>query len=141
MNCWMYNKKCLEIAPEGYFGYIYLITNLLDGRIYVGKKQFTHRRTTRISKRARKATGSRKRKNVAHVDSGWLNYFGSCIPLKADVAKLGEDKFKREVLMFCRSKAELSYYELKYQIDMDVLYKPSYNGWISGKVFKSTLNK
>lgn len=141
MNCWMYDGKCLEEAPDGFFGYIYLITNLLDGKIYVGKKQFTHRKTTKISKRARKATGSRKRKVVSNVDSGWQNYFGSCIPLKADVALLGEEKFHREVLKFCRSKAELTYWELKYQIDMNVLYKPSYNGWISGKVFKSTLNK
>ena len=140
-SCWYYGSKCLEEAPEGYFGFIYMITNLLDGRIYVGKKQFTYKKRTKVSKKARKAAGTRQRVITGRVDSGWQGYFGSCVPLKADVKELGEDNFKREILFLCNSKAELTYMELKYQIEKRVLFTPSYNGWISGKVFKSTINK
>lgn len=141
IDCWIHNNKCLEEPPEGYFGFIYLITNTLDGKIYVGKKQFTHRKTTRVSKRVKKATGTRKRKNVTNVDSGWKDYYGSCMELKAALSVIDKKHFKREVLMFCKSKAELTYYEMQYQVDMKVMFVPSYNGWIGGKVFKSTLLK
>ena len=58
--------------------------------------------------------------------------------LKADVAALGEDKFSREILRYCNSKNELSYYEAKYQFEYDVLLDENkwYNGWISVKVRK-----
>ena len=43
-NCWIYKNKCLENPPEGYYGYSYLITDILNKKIYVGKKAFTHKK-------------------------------------------------------------------------------------------------
>lgn len=138
-NCWYSEGRCLEIAPEGVFGYVYLITNKLDGRIYVGKKQFSHKKTRRISKRAIKATKTRKRIEVSFIDSGWISYWGSSKDLLADIALLGKENFTREILQFCKSKSDLAYWEVYYQIQKEVLFKPSYNGWISCRIFKSKL--
>lgn len=139
MNCWLYNNDCLTEPPEGFCGYIYLITNLLDKRIYVGKKQFAILKKTRVSKRTRKKTGTRKRVNFQKVDSQWLDYWSSSIELQEDVKKLGEENFKREILTLCKSKAELSYSEGYYQYKYDVLHKPSYNKWIFVRVRKANL--
>ena len=139
MSCWIYKNKCLESAPKEEFGYIYIITNLLDGKIYVGKKQFLHSTKTKISKKVIKTSGTRKRVIRGTRDSGWLNYFGSSKALSADIKLIGIDNFSREILCFCRNKSELTYMELYWQIQKDVLFIPSYNGWISGKVFKSKL--
>ena len=120
------------------FGFIYLITNKLDGRIYVGKKQFTHKKRTVLSKKAR--VGTRKRINVSQIDSGWKNYWGSSKSLLEDIKQLGQENFSKEVLMFCTNKSELSYYEVVNQIRYKVLERPSYNGWISCKFTKINYN-
>ena len=119
------------------FGFIYLITNKLDGRIYVGKKQFTHKKRTVLSKKAR--VGTRKRINVSQIDSGWKNYWGSSKSLLEDVKLLGQHNFKREILMFCTNKSQLSYYEVVNQIKYKVLEIPSYNGWIKATIYKNRL--
>lgn len=137
MNCWLHEGECLEQPPEGYYGFIYMITNLLDSRIYVGKKQFTHKKKTKLSKKAR--VGTRKRIKVEQVDSQWLNYWSSSKELQEDVKNLGEDKFKREILHLCKNKAELSYYEGYCQYHLEVLIKPSYNKWIMVRVYKNNL--
>ena len=136
-GCWLYKEECFEKNLEEIFGYIYLITNKLDGKIYVGKKQFTHRKKTALSKKAR--VGTRKRINITQVDSGWQSYWGSSKPLLNDIQLLGKENFTREILMFCSNKSQLSYYEVVNQIKYKVLECPSYNGWISCKVMKNNL--
>lgn len=138
-DCWTYQGDCLSIPPPDIFGFVYLITNKLDGRIYVGKKQFLHKTKTRLSKRTIKATKTRQRVVRGTKDSGWLTYWGSCKELTADIAKLGVENFSREILGFYRNKAELAYYEVLYQIQLKVLFGISYNGWISCKIFKNKL--
>lgn len=140
-DCWLdLNGKCLYTAPEGYFGFVYLITHIPSGKIYVGKKQFAYSTKKKIGKRFIKQTKTRKRVERVQTDSKWLEYWGSSKELLADISLYGKENFKRQVLCYCLSKAELTYYELKYQIDYDVLYVNSYNGWIKGTVFKTTLN-
>lgn len=146
-NCWTYKGNCLESPPEGYFGFIYIISVKYDsslpkemkGKVYVGKKQFTYSVKKKLSKKARQTT--RKRVTKVQKDSGWLNYWGSNKELIADVKKYGEDKFIRRIVQFCKNKSELSYYEVVHQIDQNVMFSNSYNGWISCKVFKKTLNE
>lgn len=146
MSCWKYKHDCLETPPEGYFGFVYMIvarhsSNLpaeMHGKVYVGKKQFSFSVKKKLSKKAR--VGTRKRVTRVQKDSGWLNYWGSNKELIADVKKYGEENFIRRVLSLCKSKAELSYWEVYHQIDQEVMFENSYNGWISCKVFKKTLN-
>lgn len=138
-SCWGYNGDCLKRQPEGFTGFIYLITNLKDGRIYIGKKQFLTYRKKRISKKARIARKTRKRTEIERVDTQWLNYWSSSKELQEDVASLGELSFEREVLRLCKSKAEMTYYEGHYQYAYNVMFKPSYNKWIFIRVRKVNL--
>jgi hypothetical protein len=147
MSCWKYKKECLEEPPSGYFGFIYMIYGKytdklpkeLQGKIYVGKKQFTYSVKKKLSKKARKTT--RKRVTKVQKDSGWLSYWGSNKELISDVKKYGEDCFERVILELCKNKSQLSYGEVYHQIDKNVMYENSYNGWISCKVFKKFLNE
>lgn len=143
-NCWLYQEGkekviCLETPPEDYFGFVYKITNTINGKIYIGKKQFTFKVKTKLSKRARKNT--RKRVQVKTIDSKWINYWGSSKELLEDIKKLGKSNFKREILAFGKNKAHLSYLEVYFQIHENVMLNPSYNNWISCKVFKNQILK
>ena len=49
--------------------------------------------------------------------------------------KIGKDKFKREILFYCKSKAELSYVEAREQFARKVLESNDYyNGHIRVRV-------
>lgn len=129
---WLYNNK--EIGDdeiEGHASYVYMITNLETGKRYIGKKIFK-------SIRKQKVKGKTRRKKV-EKDSGWKNYWGSNLPLLADVEKLGQDRFKREILKLCKTRGTASYYEAKYQMQYEVLEKPDdfYNEWIMCKVHRT----
>lgn len=129
---WIYENKPLEEIPEGYDSFVYLITNEVDDRMYVGKKLF---RFTRTSKRKGK-----KVKKL--IDSDWLDYYGSNKELLGDVAALGKKSFRREILRLCKSKGEASYYEAKEQFARDALLSENYyNSWIYLRVRKSHLVK
>ena len=140
---WHYEGKEFKEAPEGYEGFIYKITcihpDLLD-KVYVGRKSFLHKTKKAVSKKVIKETGTRKRVERGTKDSGWNNYFGSCKILTEDIKTYGKEHFHREILMFCTSKAELTYWEAYYQFTEEVLIKDSYNGWISCKCYRSRLN-
>jgi hypothetical protein len=149
-NCWIdLNGRCLYEPPKNEFGFIYKITILpskevpkeLWGKIYIGKKQFTFSVKRKITKKVKKETGTRKRVERVKKDSNWLDYWGSSKELLADISKYGKDNFMREVICFCKSKQELSYYEVVHQIDNNVLLIDSYNKWISCKIYKHLLNK
>lgn len=148
-NCWIYNNKCLEIPPEGEYGYIYRITvqkhksipKELWGKIYIGKKVFSFSVKKKVTKKVKKETGTRKRVERVQKDSKWLEYFGSSKELLQDISKYGKENFLRQVLCFCKSKSELSYQEAYWQFKEEVLYKNSYNKWISCKVYRHLLNK
>ena len=132
---WIFENKEVEQLPEDCVGYVYCITNNISGRKYIGKKLSKFSKTT--YKVVKLKNGTKKRKKIrSKVDSDWQDYYGSSDELKKDVELLGIDKFTREVLKYCKSKTELSYYEAKYQFDNDVLLDKVkwYNAWISVKV-------
>ena len=137
---WLYQDTPVETLPEECVGFVYLITNNLSGRKYIGKKLAKFSKTT--YKTVKQKNGTKKRKKIrTKIDSDWQTYWSSSEELKADVIALGEHNFKREILRYCNLKNELSYYEAKYQFDYDVLLDESkwYNGWISVKVRKFKL--
>jgi hypothetical protein len=132
---WLFENTHVEILPEDCVGFVYCITNNISGRKYIGKKLSKFSKTT--YKVVKLKNGTKKRKKIrSKVDSDWQDYYGSSDELKKDVELLGIDKFTREVLKYCKSKTELSYYEAKYQFDNDVLLDKVkwYNAWISVKV-------
>lgn len=133
---WKYRNKNLQVVPEGYFGFVYLITNLKDGRIYVGKKQFATKTKSKISKREIAATKTRKRVKITVKESNWKDYNSSSEELIADYTKLGAGAFEKRILEFCEDKRCLSYKEVWWQFKYNVLEVDSYNGNILGRFFK-----
>ena len=126
MNNWLYNNEPVE-EPLGW-GFVYLITNLSSGRMYVGKKNWW---------RTKKLPPLKGKKNKRHsrVESDWQTYYGSCAELTRDIAVLGHDKFKREILHVATSASELSYLETLEQFMRCVLLDDTYyNGIISCKI-------
>jgi hypothetical protein len=135
---WLYNDEPFdpESAPEDCAGFVYRITNLDTDMKYIGKKSMWSKRTLPPLKGQK-----RKRKKV--FESDWREYYGSSANLNEERARIGDDRYKREILRFCKSKGELSYYELKYQMDEDVLLKPDeyYNAFVGGKIHRSHVLK
>lgn len=142
-ECWQIaGGECLETQPEGYYGFIYMI---LDdkGRFYIGKKAFTHNKRKKISKTARKKTNTRKRVQIDKVDSGWLNYWGSCKPLLEYIKQRGGTKgFKRYILKFTLDKASTSYWEVFFQMRHEVLHTDkAWNTNILGRFYKTKIHE
>lgn len=69
------------------FMYIYKITNLLNGKIYIGKHTC---------------------KNIENV------YYGSGVAIKAAIKKYGKENFKKDVLCVCESEEELNSMEIEW---------------------------
>ncbi len=139
---WLYNNEEISELPEDCVGFVYLITNLTTNRKYVGKKLSKFSKTT--YKTVTLKNGTKKKKKIkSKIDSDWLVYYGSSIELNKDVELLGKDNFRREILFFCKSKAECSYIEAREQFTRRVLETTDYyNGQISVRVHGShILNK
>ena len=139
---WQYQNQPVDVLPEDCVGFVYLITNNLSGRMYIGKKlaKFSKTRYQTIKLK----NGNKKRKKIrSKIDSDWREYWGSSPELAADITQLGSHNFTREILYYCRSKAECSYVEAREQFSRRVLEsKDYYNGHIQVRVHGShILNK
>ena len=66
-------------------GFIYLTTNLVNGKIYIGKHEFS----------------KHKKVNSTYLGSGEL--------FKRAVKKYGKENFKRKILRLCYSLHELNF--------------------------------
>ena len=141
---WHWKNKVLkeENIPQGSTGFIYCITSLVpehDSKFYIGKKQLNSSRRTRISKKEKTSTKTRKTFKVVVKQSNYLEYYGSSQELLKDIELHGKDKFHREILFFCKSKKHLSYMEVAEQIKRDVLVVNSYNGNVMSRWFRKDL--
>jgi hypothetical protein len=125
---WIYQNHPVIDLPKDCVGFVYQITNTTNGRMYIGKKLARF-------KRSRPPLKGRKNKRRYKVVSDWQDYYGSSDELSADVLKLGKEKFTREILFYCYSKAELSYVEAREQFARKVLESNDYyNGHIRVRV-------
>lgn len=134
---WLYeSREITEIEPE-YAGFVYIITNNLTGRRYIGKKLSKFAKTTYRMERLK--NGKRRRRKIrGKIESDWQTYYGSSPELTRDVQLLGTENFTREILHFCRSKAECTYVEAREQFARRVLESDDYyNGHIQCRVHGS----
>lgn len=72
---------------KGLYGFIYITTNLVNGRLYVGQKK---------------------------IRSGWETYLGSGDALKKAIQKYGRENFERKIIDIAFSVNELNYLENLY---------------------------
>lgn len=131
---WTYLGNTIQELPEDCIGFVYIITNTISGKKYIGKKLGKFSKTrykTHVQKNGKKV----KKKIKSLIDSDWQDYFGSSDNLHKDIELLGKENFTREILYFCKTKAELSYLEAKEQFDRRVLETDDYyNGIINVRV-------
>lgn len=121
---WLYEGK--EFVLEGdWYGFVYLIENLVTGKKYIGRKYLT---------KAGYKTVKGKRKKI-RVESDWDDYYGSSSSLKEDIEYFGKESFRRTILRLCKTRGECNYFETKYIFDNDAILDPMYyNNWVSCKI-------
>jgi hypothetical protein len=132
---WIYNNNIInseEIEPN-MIGFIYIITNTVNNKKYIGRKLLTM---------AGYKTIKGKKKKI-RKESNWKTYYGSCKELTEDINNSDKKFFKREILLFCNSVAQLNYYEAKLQFINEVVETDNwYNANIVARVYKKNiLNK
>ena len=137
MNNWTYQGSVVEELPEDCIGFVYCITNTVSGRRYIGKKLAKFSKTT--YKTVKLKNGTKKKKKIrSKIDSDWQEYYGSSVELTKDITQIGVENFTREILHYCKSKAETSYVEAREQFDRKVLESDEYyNGHIQVRVHGS----
>jgi hypothetical protein len=133
---WNYNNIEFEADDEfleNYVGFVYRITELDTGKMYIGKKLFW-------SVRKLPPLKGQKRKRTVRKQSDWREYHGSSEELKRLVEQKGSDAYYREILRLCKTKGECSYYEAKLQFENDVLLREDYyNEFIGCKIHSKHL--
>jgi len=137
---WTFQNTVINELPEDCVGFVYLITNNVTGRKYIGKKLAKFSKTT--YKTVKLKNGTKKKKKIrSKIDSNWQDYWSSSDELKKDIVALGQENFTREILFYCKSKAECSYIELKEQVLRGVLESNDYyNGHVQARIHKSHIN-
>jgi len=101
-NPWLYNNKPFSSDDIGdNFGFVYLITNKLNSRRYIGRKYFWSFRTPKGKKRKVKS------------ESDWKNYYGSCPELKEDIEQFGRQNFSRIILSLHKTKGKTNFEETR----------------------------
>ena len=102
-NPWIYDERPFNSDNiNDYFGFVYKITNLINGRSYIGRKYFWSFRTPPGKKRKVKQ------------ESDWKKYYGSCPELKEDIKQTGNKTFyKREILSLHKTKGTCNFEETK----------------------------
>ena len=73
---WIYQGQVVEELPDDCVGFVYIITNTISGRKYIGKKLSKFSKTT--YKTVKLKNGTKKKKRIkSKIDSDWQTYWGS----------------------------------------------------------------
>lgn len=106
------------------FGFVYIITNRLNYKKYIGCKQFRFKR------------------GKTFIESDWQTYTGSNKTLNKDIKDAGKDKFSFNIIKLCQSKIELKYQECVEIISANAIFSNNfYNEFISLKLRNNKKNK
>ena len=106
----IYLERTFDSSDVGdNFGFVYEITNLLNGRRYIGRKYFWSFRTPKGKIRKVKQ------------ESDWKKYYGSCPELKEDIIKLGKQNFSRTIISLHKTKGKTNFEETRQLFGNNVL--------------------
>ncbi len=105
--------------PINAIGFVYLITNTLTNKKYVGKKLLQN-------KKKRKPLKGRVNARRYLVESDWKDYTGSSPKLNEDIISVGKDNFSFQILSFQPSKLLLAYHETKEIVDRNAIFSSDY---------------
>ena len=127
---WLYKDLPFDEEKIGdNVGFVYIITNLSNGKKYIGKKLFTKSKTYQRNKKKRKT----------RVSSDWQTYTGSNANLNEDIKNTAPELEKR-ILHLCSTKGWLSFYETLEILQSRALQDETYyNEWCSIKLHRKHL--
>ena len=109
-NPWIYEGSPFTSDDIGdYYGFVYRITNTINGKSYIGRKYFVQKRKPRGGKRR------------VTSESDWKRYFGSSEELKQDIKRIGRSSFRREILSLHKTLGKVNYEETKQLFIHNVL--------------------
>jgi len=119
---------------ENWFGFVYVIERLnakpKERKFYWGCKQLKRKIT-------RKPLKGKTNKRRSTTESDWREYYGSSKELQKDIDLYGKGQFKRTILKLCKSKWQLKFEELKFQMGNNTLLRSdTYNGIINLRIGK-----
>lgn len=136
MTTWIYQNQSFSNTPTNFESFVYIITNQITQKKYIGKKIFWSTKTLPPLK------GQTKKRKIKSK-SDWETYYGSSEELKSDIEQLGEENFTREILYLCETRAISSYLEAKLQFQFEVLLKPDefYNKNIMCKIHSNHVKR
>lgn len=81
------------------YGFIYITTNMVNGKRYLGQKKF---------------------------DAYWKSYLGSGTIFKRAIKKYGKENFSRNIVHICYSEEELNKAEYDFTIFLNVVENPNW---------------
>ena len=101
-NPWIFEGRAfLSEDINDLYGFVYRITNNLNGREYIGRKYFwSHRKPPGKKRRVKK-------------ESDWKKYYGSCPELKEDIERLGRQNFSRTILSLHKTPGKTNFEETR----------------------------
>jgi hypothetical protein len=132
---WLYEGNIVteEHVPIGAVGFVYKIIHTPTGRYYIGKKSLTSTRKLAPLK-------GQKRKRTVTKSSDWEKYYSSNDWIKEQVKEGKADEFSREIIQYCFSKKSLTYYEIYWQFQYNVLADDNaINENLMGKFYRRDL--
>jgi group I intron endonuclease len=88
------------------YGFIYITTNLVNGKRYLGQKEFNQ--------------------------NNWKTYLGSGIAFKKALDIYGEENFSRNIICICYSKEELNQIEYELSVFFDVVESDDWYNLVLG---------
>ena len=116
-NPWIFNgHPFLSEDIDDHFGFVYCITNLLNGKRYIGRKYFHQLRKPR--------GGGRRVKS----ESDWKKYYGSSAELTAERKQVGNLAFRRDILSLHKTKGLTNFEETRQLFLNNVLTEAMTDG-------------
>lgn len=114
MTPWLYLGYELTSPPPNIYGFVYIITNRINLKRYIGRKYF-------YSVKRIPPLKGKKRKRLIKGESDWKSYYGSSDNLLDDILEYGYDSFDREILSLHQTKGETNQQEVELQFKFNVL--------------------